>query len=198
MTIQLPTETLGMKKNLCIACALFCTIGTARARADMITGPTLNQNVTGNTNSGIAFNALTNSTLTGFVFQNQGAADTVKLLAGDETTVLHTLSTPAANTSFTASGLSWSLTAGQSYFLVDVSLPSNAKFGAATFPVSDTDISVTSGIFSSVALTGFWGGFNNITTTTAAVPEPSSFALLGVASVVTGVGYFRRRRRALA
>jgi hypothetical protein len=200
---EITTENVMMRRLCFVAvCGLLSSIATVPARADVLAGPVLNQSVGGYAASGIEFTALNSALLTGFVFQNQGAADTIELVASDGTTVLHSLNTPAGNTSLTVSGLSWALTAGSDYFLINVSSPSNGRFGASTFPVSDADIRVNAGVFQlgggtlgNSTRTDFWSDFNNITTTTAAVPEPSPLVLLGLSSLLASAGSFWRRRR---
>ena len=166
----------------------FLTI--APTKANTIVGPTLNQNVLGWRAAGIAFTPLQNCILTSFVFENQGAADTLALFSSF-TTIAHSLATPAGNPSYSVSGLNWSLTAGRTYYLVDLSNPSNGRFGAATFPVSDVDIRVTAGVFSdsstlitdSSLRTDFWANFNDITTVTSVPDTGSSVLLLGSALI---------------
>ena len=63
--------------SIIVAAALTAMGGVARA--DVIAGPPLTIPITGHTVSGLGFQALDNSTLTGFTFQNQGNADTVVL-----------------------------------------------------------------------------------------------------------------------
>ncbi len=66
-----------------------------------------------------------------------------------------------------------------------------------SYPVSDSEISVTRGVFNNTGSldSSAWGAFTNITTT-AAVPEPGSIVLLGM-GVGSLVVYARTRRRRL-
>jgi hypothetical protein len=96
--------------------------------------------------------------------------------------------------------VNWALTASQTYWLlqtIGAPMQDNGRFAFfGGFPVSDADISVTSGVFTNSPNSGAWGGFNDITTAgTAAVPEPSTFLLGGVV-VTAATGLWVRRRRA--
>jgi len=166
------------------------------ARAGVIAGPT----TLGNASSayqytGVGFTATVNSTLTAFTFWNRGLADTVELVtpAG---TVLDSVATPSETSPYTAT-VSWSLTAGSQYYLLQSTM-SNARFtGSSGTATSDSEIALTDTgdfSFSSPASadftyggggpnsgTDFWADFTNITTSPAGgstTPEPASFTLV--------------------
>ena len=96
-----------------IATAL-CLSGTSRA--DVIAGPDHLGVPASNWVSGLEFQALTNGTLTSFIYQNQGNADTV-VLTNSQGTILDTINTPQGQTSYTAN-VNWSLIGGQTYWLL--------------------------------------------------------------------------------
>jgi hypothetical protein len=176
------------------------------ASAAVINGPTLNTNGGGWTTTGLGFTALTNSTLTGFVYQNQGAADTVVLTdaAGN---VLDSVNTPSGTPSDPVS-VSWALSAGSTYWLLQTTISNElfASYGGAL--PSDTDISIVqSGTFAyniSDAVNNvngwganqYWAAFNDITTSSGAIPEPTTwaFTIMGM----FGLGAVLRRRAAVA
>ena len=171
----------------------------APARAGIIVGPSLTVQVSGHSNSGIEFTALTNSTLQSFVFQNQGSADTIELQLLNHT-IVYSVATPAGNTSYLASGLGWALTAGTDYYLLATDTShqptnSNGLYGSSRFPVSDADLQVNYGVFSYVGYNDAWGSFNNIVTESAAVPEPSTLVAASFAAL-TGLCLGHRRRKA--
>jgi PEP-CTERM motif len=166
----------------------------------VIAGPTLNIDGAAWTTTGIGFSALDNSHLTSFVYQNQGAADTIVLTdaAGN---VLDSLSTPAGDTSYTAS-VNWALTAGDSYFLLQT-VVSNELYASYGAPLpSNSDIAITlSGTFD-YSIAGavansqnwgsneYWAAFNKITT--SSIPEPSTWAMMMLG--FAGLGYAAVRR----
>jgi hypothetical protein len=183
---------------------LLASIGGAQAA--VIPGPTLNANGVGWTTTGIGFSAMDNSHLTSFVFQNQGNADTIVLTdaAGN---VLDSLSTPAGDTSYTAT-VNWALTSGDNYFLLQT-VASNELYAGYGAPLpSNSDIAITlSGTFDysiagAVANTQGWGSnalwaaFNNITTSTTAVPEPSTWAMMLLGFAGLGCAGVRRSGKA--
>ena len=168
------------------------------ASASVIVGPTLTVNGSGNSNHGIAFTALDNSILNNFVYNYQGLAGLVTLTpAGSPGTVLFSIAVPATgiNPSTFNPTVNWALTAGSSYWLLGTVM-NNSRLSATaqTFPVSDADISVTSGVLSSVTTTT-WADFTNITTT--ATPEPSS-GLLIIMGAVALFSLRCSRRKALS
>jgi len=118
-----------LKAYLVLAALAASVVG---AHADVIPGPTLNIPGGGWTTTGLEFTALTNTTLTSFVYQNQGQADTV-VLADTSGNVLQSLNTPAGNNSYTAS-MNWGLTAGQSYWLLQT-VVSNELYAGYGLPL---------------------------------------------------------------
>jgi hypothetical protein len=165
------------------------------AHAGVIAGPSLPNADSQWQISGLGFTATVNSTLTSFVFQNQGLADTVDLVdpLGN---ILHQVAIGAGNPSDTVS-VNWTLTAGNTYYLLQTTM-SNGYFALwnAAGP-SDAEIALTdTGDFSNNGLAsanfGYGGGgalsgtinwadFNNITTTPAGgsgTPEPASLFLV--------------------
>src|ERR1035438_7232746 len=117
----------AMFKTLCELCrsrisrALLAVIivgvwGARTARASTILGPTLDTDDVVWSATGLGFTATVNATLTSFTFQNQGNADTVDLVdsVGD---ILDSVAIPASTPSDTVS-VSWSLTEGSQYYLL--------------------------------------------------------------------------------
>jgi len=163
------------------------------ARAGVIGGPSLTIDDSQWQDSGLGFTATVNSTLTSFTFENQGLADTVDLVdpLGN---ILDSVTTPALVPSYTAT-VSWSLTAGDQYYLLQTTLNNGVYANWNQAAPSDTEIALTdTGDFSTnlvsasfsigggsgVSGTTFWADFNNITTNPAggSLPEPASFTLV--------------------
>ncbi len=130
------SKTVGAIVGLTMAVA-----ASGVANAATITGPTLSSAVDGYTVSGLGFQAVDNSTLTGFTFQNQGAADTI-VLANSTGTILDSIATPASTLSDVVS-VNWSLTAGHTYYLLQTG-GVNGLFGTFSFPLPfNADIAIT-------------------------------------------------------
>lgn len=181
-----------------------CSINVAVA--NVIPGPLLASNGAGWTDTGIGFAALVDSTLTGFTYQNQGAADTI-VLTDSVGNILDSLATPASNPSYAAS-VNWALTAGDQYYLLQT-VVSNELFSSFGLALpSDPQIAITiSGVFGysinddvtdafGWTTNQYWAAFDNIATSTA-VPEPGSLALI-VPVLFAFVWVFRRKSTRLA
>lgn len=184
-----------------------CVAGSM-ASAAVIPGPVLTSPGAGWTTTGLEFQALDNSTLTGFTYQNQGQADTI-VLTDTAGTILQSISTPAG-TPTDAVSVNWALTSGKSYWLLQT-IASNELFSGYNLPLpSDADIAVIfSGTFdygipAAVSNSQNWGsnelwaGFNNLTTVSGTVPEPSTWAFLTVGLFGLGAALRRRRNFAVA
>jgi hypothetical protein len=161
-------------------------LSASAARADVIAGPTLNQNDSGYAVSGIGLMPEANTTLTSFTFQNQGLADVIDLVdaSGD---ILDSAVIPAGAPSDTVP-VNWALTNGVQYYLLQTTYD-NGLFAPWGMLVECTDVCLTdTGVFSpafSLDVTGsftqgfaFWADFNNITTASGSVPEPASSLLI--------------------
>jgi hypothetical protein len=195
--------------------------GAGQAKADVLVGPSSLpfNGSSSDTNWGIQFTALHNSTLTGFDYNHLPVFGGLNPFTGtitlrditSSTTVYSTPYGPNTPTVITFSGLSVPLQSGHQYQLTATS---NVLSGAIderfqyisldtppfSYPVSDADISVTSGVFSGLN-TGFqaanaWASFRNITTA-AAVPEPTSLALLGLGTASLAGWRLRRKQAAM-
>ncbi len=154
--------------NNCGACGHACDAGACNGGECLtcvpstVTGPTLTTNISGWPSAGLRIKALKNTTLTSFVVNNQGAADTVSLTTTTGT-VLQTLSTPASDTTYTAT-VAWSLTAGTSYDLI-LAGGANGRFVTySSFPQSSTGLEVDDTVDQSQGLyTSFWFTFTSLT-----------------------------------
>jgi hypothetical protein len=181
------------------------------AGAATIAGPALTNNDSTYSVTGLEFHALGNATLTGFTFQNQGLADMVDLVSTTGT-ILHSVSIPAGTAPDVVSGLTWSLTSGTSYWLLQTTL-NNGKFfflDGGALP-SDADIAIVfGGTFSSSISTAIapslftsnedYADFNNITTSgpVSATPLPAALPLFATGLGALGLLGWRRKRKTSA
>jgi hypothetical protein len=178
-------------RNVSVLAAVIMVAATARMSGDTIVGPSLNMAIGGWQGYGIQFTALDNSTLQSFAYPNQGFADVVELVNAATYQVLDSTSISAGNPSATLN-VNWSLTSGQSYYLLgtpDGQLqPSDGFFGFYS-PASDTDISVTAGAWFMGGINAgslepsvgqsYWASFNDLTTGPASsVPDTASTLML--------------------
>lgn len=180
---------------------LIAALSPSDGVAGIINGPAMTGDVTGNSDWGIRFTALANGTLDGFDYHTQGFAGTIRLRNANDNSILHSYAHAALST-VSLSNLGWALTANSVYDLVGIfdgvnnGRQANFNVFPNTFPVSNADISVTSGIFSGNVFTAIWGSFNNIATNQiAAVPEPGSASVL--AGVLIAGAAVRRRKKSL-
>ena len=103
-----------------VVVAIAVVLSSGVARAGIIVGPSLTIDDSQWQDSGLGFTATVNSTLTSFTFANQGLADTVDLVdpLGN---ILDSVTTPAGVFPYTAT-TSWSLTAGDQYYLLQTTI----------------------------------------------------------------------------
>ncbi len=196
-----------MRLNSMFAAGAAVVALAGSAQAAVIAGPSLSSNGSGWTTTGIGFTALANATLTSFVYQNQGAADTIILTDGAGN-VLDSINTSAGNTSQLVN-VNWALSNGAAYWLLQT-VVSNELFGGygQALP-SNSDIQITqSGTFAfsvSSAVTGngwganqYWAAFNDITTGAGGVAEPATWSIMILGAFGVGASLRRRRQVALA
>jgi hypothetical protein len=191
--VKIVCEFCESRLSQALVAVIVGVLSASAAHASVISGPALTTNDGGYIYSGVGFTATVSTTLTSFIFQNQGAADTV-ILVDALGNILDSVGTPAGTPSDTVS-INWALTAGHQYYLLQSTL-SNSKYGSWGLAApSDAEIAMTdTGVFSltSRASAGFdyggaggagtvyWTAFNNITTGpgSSSVPEPASLTLL--------------------
>lgn len=185
-----------------IASAFALVFACASAQSAVITGPALPNTSSGWAYSGIGFVANRDSVLTHFDYLSSGNANTVMFVDANGL-VLHSVSIAAGPTD-TDVNVSWSLSAGQHYYLIGTT--GDFRYTLFGMPApSNEDIRLTStGIFSQLANpvnythTGndYWSTFTNITTSLAAadVPEPGTLPLFGV-TLLAAFALVRRRAR---
>jgi len=199
---------------VCLIGAIAFVVGVSAASAAVIVGPPVTVNGT-DVSWGLQFTAVQNSVLTGFDYSHLAVQGVPSPFTGNITLTDITTSTPLFSQNYLPgspnpvigfSGLNIGLTAGHNYQLIATS---DTQFGArdekfayvllGTYPVSNADISVTSGVVNGIN-TGFganqvWYAFNNITTAAAGVPEPASLAIWSLISLTgAGLGWLRRKR----
>lgn len=188
-TLQ-PWNLLKKHPRLGIGLLLFGCLATVlpKASADTISGPTLSTPDSGWQDTGIGFTANVASTLTSFVFQNQGLADLV-ILENANGTTLDSIDTPAGNASYTVD-VSWALSPGTQYYLLQTTLSNSQYASWGQSAPSDAQITLTdTGIFSNSTTPGtfgiggtqYWAAFSDITTqgSTGATPEPGTLVMAG-------------------
>ena len=204
-----------------LVAAMILTVAGDEASANLIVGPPsayYTGTVGGNASTppsqpstwGIQFTANKNSHLISFDFNQNGSiygnlnAGTIALKDVTTSTTVDTWGVPVvpsygavANT-VSFSGFDDILHSGDVYQLVYTQTAgsySNEKFaylystGNYT-PYTNADITVNNGIENNTTSTGIWYAFSNIQT----IPEPSTFAMLGLGTLVLAI----RRRRLVA
>lgn len=187
----------GFRSLLAGVAICFTVMGAGVAKADTqtLSGPSLDFHNTGWPNTGLQITALQDVTLTGFTFQNYGASDTIFLTDSANALVQSFAFTGGGFETSSAISVNWALDAGQTYHLLSADA-NNSKWTNASFPQSNTHISVDGGYGPNGVpglQLGWWFHFNDLTTTTdmaQPVPEPETYAMM-----LAGLGLLGLARR---
>lgn len=136
--------------------------GTRMTCGIVMTGPTLPNTTGGWANSGMQFEALTNITLTSFVYNNQGMADTIEIRSTTRG-LLDTISTPAGQNAFVVQG-SWDFDAGE-VIRVTAAHDSNGRWVSySSYPTANSHISVQGVTQNGTLHTSWWFHFTDLQT----------------------------------
>ncbi|MEI8019151.1 MAG: PEP-CTERM sorting domain-containing protein [Schlesneria sp.] len=182
-----------------------------QATASVIVGPTSDvsgtQGGSGNNTQGsfwgIQFTANKDSVLVSFDFSQRGSSfgtdragsitlnDITSSKTVDTWDVPHITGAVANTLSFSANDALHSGDVYQLFYTQTAGVETNEVYayiyGTGYAPYYNADITVTNGFENNSTSTGIWYAFNNITT----VPEPSTFAMLGLGGLVLAI---RRRQ----
>jgi len=153
-----------MRLTVLLASVLLVLLPTAAVADDVIAGPALGNSIGGWDESGMYFTALNDIVLQSFTFENQGAADTVRLMDHSTGAILQSQATPAGQPMHTAV-VNWSLTAGVTYRLTWASSSNGKWTGYTSYPTTGVDLSVL-GVVNSTGATyqSWWFSFTDLTT----------------------------------
>lgn len=176
------------RRYLCFLAVLTAVSTPALASTLVITGPALLFNVVNWDNSGLQITALANVTLESFVFNNQGAADTIWLTdaAGS---VLQTYIYGGGEAAHLAT-VGWSMLAGTTYHLISDD-PSNGRYTSYIGNrISNAHLRVDGAWGMGALQSSAWFHFTNLTTTDTVIAEPGTLVL-----VAAGLAACRLRRR---
>ncbi len=157
-----------------------------------IEGPELTNNVTGHGNSGLEFTALADLTLDSFTFQNQGNADTLRLMNSDGD-ILYSYESPAGENSHQVNA-SWDLEENQTYVLYSENAYNGRWSYFSSFPVQNDHLKINGTRLVNGLTNIFWFNFNDLQTTytdTAPVPVPAAIWFFGSSLLLLG---FRRKK----
>jgi hypothetical protein len=197
-------QVMRFSKMIGVAALMAGVAVAGAASASVIPGPVLDTTGGGFSDTGLGFQALDNSTLTAFTFQNQGQADTI-VLTDALGNILDSISTPASTPTDTVA-VNWSLTSGSEYWLLQTaasnelfafyggSLPSNSDI--AIVQSGTFDYSIPGAVTNSYGwgANEYWAGFNDITTqSSGGVPEPGAWALMLLGFGAVGAALRQRR-----
>jgi len=141
--------------------------GTASAQNQVMSGPNLVNNISGWNDSGMRFVANQNVDLVSFRYENQGNADIIWLLNGSRQ-IIQTVNVPAGNPNYFVNA-NWTLTAGQTYYLIVDNANNGRWVSYGAFPTSNTHISVQ-GVWNNSTnnfYTTWWFNFKDWTTGSA-------------------------------
>ncbi len=198
-----------MKKRGLVLSLLVILSWCSYAHAIILPGPTL---MTENNNdmygTGLQFVALQDVTLTSFVYDNQGKADTI-WLTDSIGSILHEYESPESDTLHTID-VSWTLSQGVTYNLIALhNFGTNGMVGEIDMPTGNEHILVYAGLheyFQNESFQGeylplpedYWYDFTDITTEAQQMPEPTTVTLLsiGIVGLVGGVAIRKLKKKA--
>jgi hypothetical protein len=145
---------------------LLMLLNSARASVTLsIDGPELINNTNGNTfaNAGLVFTALSDVTLDSFTFQNQGKADTIRLMNGDGD-ILYSYESPNGENNHQAN-VFWNLEENQSYVLYSEDAYNGKWSYFSSFPVQNEHLKINGSHLINGFTNIFWFNFSNLTIT---------------------------------
>jgi hypothetical protein len=129
---------------------------------DTIRGPgSFTGNIGGWTDSGLSITPVVDTVLRRFTFNNQGAADEVRLVRAADSAVIGSLTTPAGDPAYEAI-VNWPMAAGQVYHLISVDTSNGRYVSYTTWPVTNSIVSVTGSWGNSHLETLYWFTFTNL------------------------------------
>ena len=144
---------------------LFCWTSPVAAQCyDMfLPGPAMTGDTGGHANTGLQLIPNKDISLTSFIFNNQGHADTVYLVRVSDGVVLYSKATPAGSPAYTVN-VDWDLLKGETYRLLATTLSNGRWTPFSSFPYSNYNL-VVQGTWAGDELhTDWWFHFTSLRT----------------------------------